>query len=265
MADIETRIREELDRLEAEEGLRVLYACESGSRAWGFPSKDSDWDVRFLYVRPPAHYVSIGKTSDVVERPITDELDVAGWDLPKALELFRKSNPPLLEWLRSPIVYREVGTAAARLRELTPSYYSPLACMYHYLHMAQGNDREFLRGEVVRLKKYFYVLRPVLACLWIERGLGPVPTEFAALVDGLVDDAGLRAAIEDLLARKRAGEELDRGPRIAPISDFLDAELARLTAEDQPPPATKDPAPLDRLLVEVLAETWGDRLLAGED
>lgn len=261
MTDIETRIREELDRLEAEEGLRVLYACESGSRAWGFPSTDSDWDVRFLYVRPPAHYLTIGKTSDVVERPITDELDVAGWDLPKALELFRKSNPPLLEWLRSPIVYRESGSAAARLREMTPRYYSPVACMFHYLHMARGNDREFLRGDVVRLKKYFYVLRPVLACLWIERGLGPVPTEFAALVDRLVEAAGLRAAIDDLLARKRAGEELDRGPRIAPISDFLDTELARLTAENQPPPATKDPAPLDRLFVEVLAETWGDRLL----
>lgn len=258
---VQTRIQAELDHVEAEESVRVLFACESGSRAWGFESGNSDYDVRFIYIRPPAWYLTIQRKRDVIERTIDDGLDVSGWDLPKALELLRKSNPPLLEWLQSPIVYREVGTAAARLRGLMPRYYAPISCMYHYLHMAQGNSRQYLQGDVVWVKKYFYVLRPVLACLWIERGYGVVPTEFRILVDRLVTDPALRAAIDELLARKRAGQELDQGPRIPRISEFLDRELSRLSAAHQEPPETRDPAALDALFVSTLVETYGDRFL----
>jgi predicted nucleotidyltransferase len=91
------RIRTELDRIEEEESVRVLYACESGSRAWGFESEDSDYDVRFIYLRPADWYLTIQKKRDVIEKPIDEDLDISGWDLPKALELFRRSNPPLLE------------------------------------------------------------------------------------------------------------------------------------------------------------------------
>jgi predicted nucleotidyltransferase len=101
MCDVHQQILEELKRIEKEEGVRILYACESGSRAWGFPSKDSDYDVRFIYIRPVDWYVSIYDKRDVIERPISDMLDINGWDLRKALNLFRKSNPPLLEWLKS--------------------------------------------------------------------------------------------------------------------------------------------------------------------
>lgn len=257
---IRARVQAELDRVEVEESVRVLYACESGSRAWGFESGNSDYDVRFIYVRPPAWYVTIQRKRDVIERAIDEGLDISGWDLPKALELLRKSNPPLLEWLQSPIVYRETGSAAARLRELMPSYYAPISCMYHYLHMAQGNSRQYLQGEVVWVKKYFYVLRPVLACLWIERGFGVVPTEFGILVDRLVTDPALSRAIDELLRRKRAGMELDQGPRIPEISDFLDRELSRLSTVHQEPAETRAPAALDTLLLELLVETYGDRL-----
>ncbi|MDT8391868.1 MAG: nucleotidyltransferase domain-containing protein [Lentisphaeria bacterium] len=189
-----------------------------------------------------------------------DDLDISGWDLPKALELFRKSNPPLLEWLQSPIVYREVGPAVARLRELLPSYYAPASCMYHYLHMARGNHRQYLQGDTVWVKKYFYVLRPVLACLWIERGFGVVPTEFGVLVERLVDDPSLRQAIDGLLACKTAGHELDQGPRIPAISDFVAGELSRLAPESQPQPHTKDPATLDSLFVDLLIEIYGSKI-----
>ena len=257
---IQARVQTELDRVESEESVRVLYACESGSRAWGFESGNSDYDVRFIYIRPTAWYLTIQHKRDVIERAIDDGLDMSGWDLPKALELLRKSNPPLLEWLQSPIVYREAGSGGARLRELMPRYYAPISCMYHYLHMAQGNSRQYLQGDVVWVKKYFYVLRPVLACLWIERGYGVVPTEFRILVDRLVGDPALRAAIDDLLARKRAGQELDQGPRIPRVSDFLDCELARLAVAHQEPPETRDPAALDELFLDLLVETYGDSL-----
>ncbi|MBN2448988.1 MAG: nucleotidyltransferase domain-containing protein, partial [Lentisphaeria bacterium] len=205
-------------------------------------------------------YLTIQHKRDVIERAVDGGLDISGWDLPKSLELLRKSNPPLLEWLQSPIVYREVGTAAAKLRELMPRYYAPTSCLYHYLHMARGNSRQYLQGDVVWVKKYFYVLRPVLACLWIERGFGVVPTEFRILVNRLVGDPTLRAAIDDLLARKRAGQELDQGPRLPRVSDFLDRELSRLAAVHAESPETRDPAALDGLFLDLLVETYGDRL-----
>lgn len=251
------QIQAELDLIEQTQQVRILYACESGSRAWGFASADSDWDVRFLYVRPTDWYLTIQHRREVIERPIDEVLDISGWDLPKALGLFHKSNPPLAEWLQSPIVYRETGTAAERLRALLSGWYSPMACLHHYLHMAQRNRREYLHGDVVWRKKYLYVLRPVLAMLWIERGLGPVPTEFGVLVDRLVDDTALRAAIDELLAQKMAGHELDRGPASPVISEFLDAALARFESLDAPPAESRDPEVLDELFRAVLAETWG--------
>ncbi len=180
-----------LAEIEQEKQVRVLYACESGSRAWGFPSVDSDYDVRFLYIHPIDWYLSIEEKRNVIERPIDEHIDISEWEIRKALNLFRKSNPPLLEWLQSPIIYKEQYSAAQNMRALLPEFYSPVACLYHYLHMAHGNFREYLKGETVWIKKYFYMLRPVLACKWIEQDLGPVPMEFEALVDRIIEDGGL--------------------------------------------------------------------------
>lgn len=228
---IKKKIAALLSEIEREEGVRIFYACESGSRAWGFPSADSDYDVRFLYIHPRDWYLSLDEGADVIERPIDDKIDISGWDLKKALQLFRKSNPPILEWLKSPIIYLETSSIAQHMRELLPEFYSPVACLYHYLHMAQGNFREYLKGDVVWIKKYFYMLRPILACRWIETGLGPVPMEFKTLVDKTVDSQSVKTAISDLLKRKLAGEELDRAPKIPALSDFIEAELARLEKE----------------------------------
>ena len=258
----DTAVRQEvgrrLDAVEREEGVCVLYACESGSRAWGFASPDSDYDVRFLYVRPRDWYLSIDGRRDVIELPIVDLYDVNGWDLRKALQLFRKSNPPLLEWLGSPIVYRERTSAAAALRRLAARCCSPRACAFHYLHMAKGNYRSYLQDDSVRLKKYLYVLRPLLAVRWIERGLGVVPTEFSRLVEATVESAALGKAIGDLLERKSRGLESERGGRIEPLGAFIEAELARhesgFAAEAVAPPAVEE---MDALFRQALQEAWG--------
>lgn len=223
------RIEEMLARVEAEHGVRILYACESGSRGWGFDSADSDWDVRFIYCHPRDWYLSIEEERDVIELPIDDLLDMNGWDLRKSLRLMKKSNPVLLEWLSSPIVYREDAGIMAGVRSLAHDFYQPAACLHHYLHMAQGNFREYLQGETVWLKKYFYVLRPVLACLWIERGLGNVPMAFDELVAGVVEDSELKRHIAELAALKRSGAEMDNGLRIPVIHLFLEREIARLS------------------------------------
>lgn len=209
----------------------IIHACESGSRAWGFASKDSDYDVRFIYVRPPEWYASIDveRRRDVIELPPDRVLDVSGWDFRKALQLLRKSNPPLLEHLGSPIVYDEDPEVMREFRELAKQYYSPAACAYHYLHMARGNVREYLRGDEVWLKKYLYVIRPLLAVKWIEEGFeGQAPTEFSILVDKVVTEIPLYNAITVLLRQKAEGLELGRGPAIPVIDEFIRVELARL-------------------------------------
>ncbi len=223
-------IQEKLVEIEREENVHIFYACESGSRAWGFPSANSDYDVRFIYVRQRDWYLSIDVESkrDVIERPINDELDVSGWDLRKALGLLRKSNPPLLEWLSSPIIYMIDEEITEKFRSLMPICYSPSACIYHYLNMARNNFREYLKGDIVSVKKYFYVMRPILAIKWIETFGSIIPMEFGDLVKALITEKELLTEIDALIERKRAGDELKREPRIEVISAFIETELKRL-------------------------------------
>ena len=253
------KIVDGLEVMEEQENAVIFYACESGSRAWGFPSADSDYDVRFLYLQPVDWYLSIEDKRDVIERPLDDRLDITGWDLKKALGLFRKSNPPLLEWLGSPIVYKETHTIANRMRDLAKIYYSPTACIYHYLHMAQGNMREYLKGDRVWVKKYFYVLRPILAIRWIERGYGVAPTSFKTLLEQVVPAGQLKDAIIDLIEKKSVGAELDYGDRIPVISDFIEGELVRFEEDEKQ--YKNNPAPisvLDDLFKQALREVWGN-------
>jgi predicted nucleotidyltransferase len=256
---MQDRIKQALHQIANEEQVRIVYACESGSRAWGFPSEDSDYDVRFLYVRPRDWYLSIDLETrpDVIELPITDDLDVSGWDIRKALQLLRKSNPPLLEWLTSPIVYLEVTDIADQLRSLVPECYSPIACGHHYLHMAQGNYREYLRNDPVWIKKYFYVLRPLLAIKWIEQKNSVMPMEFGKLVEALIEDDRLKEEINGLLERKKRGLELDRGPRIPLISEYIENELTRLETQlgklRAPKPATEK---LNEVFRRALETVW---------
>lgn len=250
MLDADTEIARRLARIEADHGVRILYACESGSRAWGFASPGSDWDVRFLYVHPLDWYLSVGEHRDVIELPIVDDLDINGWELRKALRLMRKGNPVLLEWLNSPIRYRVDAEFLTTIRALAEEHYSPIASFHHYLNTARNNWRGYLHGSDVRLKKYLYVLRPVLACGWIEAGRGMVPVEFARLLDSMVTDAALRAAIDRLLALKRASSEIGMGPAIPEIDAFLTSEMTRLAevASTLPPKTKLDNPGLDRLL-----------------
>lgn len=256
---IRERITQELQRIEQEEQVRIIYACESGSRAWGFPSKDSDYDVRFIYVRPIEDYLRITDIRDVIERPINDMLDINGWDLKKALRLFRKSNPPLLEWLQSPIVYKETTMVVERIRRFSPLAFSPKSCMNHYLHMARGNYRDYLQREQVKIKKYFYVLRPILACAWIEKTNEMPPMEFEVLVDRILpENSELKALILELLARKKAGDELDLEPRLQPLNDYLEDKLAyyQQAAAQVPQAAGGYDRGLDQLFRESIHEVW---------
>jgi predicted nucleotidyltransferase len=241
------RVCHALAEVEREQEVRVLYACESGSRAWGFASLDSDYDVRFLYIHRQEWYLSVDDRRDVIERPLAADLDVSGWELRKALRLLRKSNPPLLEWLNSPLVYCEDAAFVAELRELAAAYYSPQRCFAHYLHMALGQWRAYLVGrETVSLKKYLYVFRPLLACRWIERRLGQMPMRFVELVQAVLEEADVRMAVQELVERKQAGVELAAAPPVEVLSAFVARELVRLDAICAPDEGSRDVEELNR-------------------
>jgi uncharacterized protein len=225
-------IGQRLHALEAADGVRVVLAVESGSRAWGFASPDSDYDVRFVYVRPPDHYLSVRVEDrrDVIERPIVDEIDLNGWDLRKALRLLARSNPTIVEWLQSPITYIERGPFRTHAAGLLPTLYSPRRGLYHYRHMAADNFRTHLRGERVRLKKYLYSLRPLLAARWIEARGTPPPIEFSALLAATDLTDAIREAIAQLLARKQVAVELTDGPPVQALQTFIETELRRTDA-----------------------------------
>lgn len=234
---IDQQIQTILSDIEAEHNVVIPFACEAGSRAWGFESTDSDYDVRFIYVRPVREYLRLDTPRDVIERP-DPVIDVSGWDIKKTLTLFRSGNPSLMEWLHSPIIYREDKeemTIGIPLRIFAKHYFQTRASMHHYLHMCSRNWKAYLQEEPIWTKKYLYVLRAVLACAWIDTHAEVPPVLFKTLwtsVQDITDDRydtpfrrDLKTAIAELLERKALGDELGRGPRVPVIHDFLQREL----------------------------------------
>ncbi len=251
-------IKKELASLESKHHIKILYAVESGSSAWGFASTDSDWDVRYIYIHTLDWYLKIDAQKDNQEEILPNDIDLAGWELKKALRLFRKSNPPLLEWLRSPIVYLEQLSTAAQLRTLSQAYFNPTACLHHYLHMSEGNYKAYLQKDMVRVKKYFYVLRPLLACEWIKQTNTMAPMEFHQLLESQVTDQEVKTEIRHLLARKMAGEELNEAPKIQLLNDFLEAKMQYFNhyIKTLAPIIPPDTAILDELFKQSLYEAW---------
>jgi predicted nucleotidyltransferase len=246
--EMRATVLDTLAGVEQQHDVRVLFACESGSRGWGFASPDSDYDVRFVYVHRLPWYLTVGAGRDVIEQPISGELDVGGWELRKALQLLRDSNPTLLEWLRSPIVYRQEDAWATRLRGLAGDKFSPVRGYHHYVSMARKNLREHLYHDVVRYKKYLYVLRPLLAARWIREGRGVPPMRFADLVAATSLDAALVAEIDALLEVKMRAGESATSPRWVGIHDFIERELAVAEAHSFAKQPKADAAPLDAFL-----------------
>jgi len=255
---MKARVNEKLEGLESREAMKVLFAAESGSRAWGFESADSDYDVRFVYVREPKWYLSVDleRRRDVLEAPMEDELDVCGWDLRKALQLLGKSNPSLYEWFSSPVVYARDAEFERSFRPLLGAFYSPRASFYHYASMARRNERAYLRGLEVSLKKYLYVLRPLLAARWVEDHLCPPPMRFEDLLDAKLRDQRVREKVDLLLELKRSGLEMARVPRWPVLDRYVARELDSLDAGGAKLPVAKqDRRALDALFVKELERT----------
>lgn len=222
--DVRTEIERRLCEVENKHDVRIVYAVESGSRAWGFASPDSDYDVRFIYVHKKERYLSVRSHKDVIETPLDEVWDINGWDAKKALALFRKSNTALLEWLQSPIVYRESETMALWKSSLREAF-NPRACHHHYWNMAKRTVKTSLESERVKLKKYFYALRPLLACLYIEEEHGVMPTEFHTMLAKVSVPDEVREAIAALMKRKSAALESGLEERDETLLGFINRTL----------------------------------------
>src|SRR5450830_172834 len=256
--DTRTEIMRRLAAVEEKEGVRILLAIESGSRAWGFASPNSDFDVRFIYARPQDWYLSVDLEDkrDVIEHPIVDDIDLNGWDVRKALQLFWRSNPAVIEWIQSPIQYMEKGDFKTGMQALLNTVYTLEKGIYHYRSMAKTNYRGYLMADMVPLKKYFYVLRPLLATRWIETYRSAPPIEFAALLHLLPKEDGLFEEINSLLERKKTALEKELALRSDKLNAFIEAELTRLenfsVEKEEKPGAMQD---LNRLFQQVLLES----------
>ncbi|MCB9945943.1 MAG: nucleotidyltransferase domain-containing protein [Geminicoccaceae bacterium] len=240
-SDVRAAIDEKLDEIETVHEIRILFAVESGSRAWGFPSPDSDYDVRFVYAHPPDWYLSLTAGRNVIELPISADLDIGGWDIRKALNLLLKPNPVLLEWLSSPIRYRWCDEVTAELVSLARQITHRTACRHHYLSLGESQWRKHVGNAThVNFKKYFYILRPALALRWLRMHPEQLPPmNLQALVSGLDLDASMQARIAELLQQKMQAREIGIGRRIDEIDHLI---LMEFDAARAVPPEPVDHA-----------------------
>lgn len=219
-------ILKELKNIEEQENVKIIMAIESGSRAWGFASPDSDYDVRFIYIRKPEDYLKLEGARDVIEWKLDEVLDINGWDLKKALQLLHKSNPAVFEWCASPIVYYQTEEFE-ELKKILPAFFSEKKSLFHYWHMAETHYREYLKGEEVRLKKYFYALRPLLAAKWIMDKHTAPPMLFDELVAAELEPE-LLPDVERLLEMKKNLPEMERGAKVHSLNDYIERALPEI-------------------------------------
>ena len=241
-------VGEALARVRAEQGVHLPLAVESGSRAWGFPSPDSDWDVRFVFVRPVAQHLTPWPARDVIELPLTAELDVNGWDLGKALKLLLKGNAVVIEWLTSPLVYEVDPALRDDLLAFAARFTRREAVGRHYLHLGLRQDREFLAGrEVVPLKKLFYGLRPAAALRWLAQrpGEAVAPMSLPVLMAQGAPPAEVAALTAGLIARKAATREMGEGPAPPALLAFMRGEFEAAAGWAEADGAPVDPAARD--------------------
>lgn len=230
--DARSYIRSRLIDLATSEGVHILFAIESGSRAWGFQSADSDYDVRFVYVRPQSDYLSVREFRDVIETPTLDDqvlgvpLDLNGWDIRKALQLGLSSNPVLHEWLKSPIVYLRDEAATTSLQELAISAADPDVFRYHYDRLCRSAWNQMQAPDGATIKRYCYALRPALMLLWLKSRASFPPMDVHSLCAGLDIDELVLSNLAELIKMKASGAEKDGAASPEPLNAFILSQLA---------------------------------------
>lgn len=219
-------IPEKLKEIERVFNVEILWAVESGSRAWGFASPDSDFDVRFIYKRPLNEYLHLNTSRDVIELPVDDTWDVTGWDLDKTLKLLNSSNPTLYEWFNSPIKYWDTEFRS-KIEPLLHICFSEKRMLNHYLNTARKQISRYFQDETVKPKKYFYAIRPILACEWILKYHAAPPVPFQVLVEDVLPES-MKEYVYRLLTIKMTAPEDFRIHQIDEVNAFLREEMEKI-------------------------------------
>ena len=245
-----------LEDIERQYDVRVLLAIESGSRARGLFSDESDWDVRFVYVNKLDWYLNVNEGRDVIEEMFDDNIDMVGWELRKTLRLFQKSNPSLMEWLHSPVIYRADENFLSRMRKLEPVYFNPIKTMYHYESLYIKHDKRYLQDSANPLKRFLHYLRGILSCRWLEEHKTMPPVLFSELVQATVDDDSIRQKINEMIALKRqskGNDNLEVGAVVVEYARHLAGHFEQTISDFRPDiNHTGDSADLDSLLREMV-------------
>ena len=238
--EINQKITKYLETIEKEHQIKILLACETGSRAWGFPSPDSDFDIRIIYVHATDWYLSLTEKRDSLEFMFENkEIDITGWDLRKSLRLLQKSNPPLLERIQSPIIYKADENFVKEIQQLAGSQYSRIATIHHYLSMAKKFLEELESTETYKLKKFFYALRSAVACKWIVEKQEIPPIEFKKMLAGLSLENHMLDRVEELIALKATQSETYVHHGEETLFAFMHACIALAEEQRKSLPASK--------------------------
>lgn len=240
------KIKKTLTETAKRDNIQLLFACESGSRGWGFASPNSDFDIRFLYAYPKDRYLVIDNMKEDYSSAVTpDNLDFGGWELRKALRLTRGGNVTLFEWLQSPIVYAAQPDFQKELWAVIHPYFAPRAALHHYLGIAKGALETATETGQIRIKKYFYILRPLLAALWIVEKNDVPPMNFHTLRT-LINDPNLNKTIDDLLIKKEKALEGEVINLIPDLQVFIEKTWQKCDAAAKSM-TKKEPQPTESL------------------
>lgn len=252
MRDIKKEILDKLEEIEKRENVKVLYAVESGSRAWGVESPDSDYDVRFVYVKPREEYLRVREQKDVIEWQLDEVLDINGWDLKKTLAQFHKGNATLFEWANSPVVYKTTDEWK-EIYENCKRFFSVKVALYHYYGTANSTYKQHLQGDMVKYKKYIYALRPLLACKYIEENDKIPPVRFEDLLKQELSGV-LLEEIERMLIIKAQSDEKELNPKLPVIQEFIEDMLLRYgqIAEEMVDDRIADWNVIDKVFLDIL-------------
>lgn len=241
----------QLDKLAGEYNVKILFACETGSRAWGFPSPDSDFDIRFIYMHDRDWYLSLSERKDSIEW-MDGDWDITGWDLRKCLYLLKRSNAPLIERFQSPVTYFANKDFPLAFSALIPSFYSPAALFYHHYSLARKFRDEMEDEAAVKLKAWFYMIRSLLSCLWVvERGKQSVlPMHLEGLMDGIGGDR--RMLLRDMVALKSVQPESFRYVIPDEVKAWTSSLFDKLdNLEERPEVSSGDMKILDRFFLKM--------------
>ena len=229
---MKTEILNKLHEIEEMHDIRILLAVESGSRAWGFASPDSDYDVRFVYVHRPQWYFKVSNERDTIEYMSDDGImDFSGWELRKTLQLLRKTNPSLSDWLMTDCIYLANNDFLDDMRTANREYYNPIHAIYHYFSIARNHDNKYLSKNGCTLKKFLYFLRGLLACEYIKTYWQHPPVRFSQLVESTVTDNDIKAKIHEIIELKSRSHESDKNQVDASLTAYAYGIYNRLDTE----------------------------------